>query len=138
MDVSFAVLADYSNVSTEGKLNIMGIFDHIWAKSFPSIHPYAQLIMRFECGPAEFGTQKDIKIVILDEDGAQISSLDGKINIDAEQKRPHVKVDHSLRIQNMRFESPGQYAISILVSGEEKISIPLTIEQLPAESKGDV
>ena len=107
MNVSFAVLADYSNVSTEGKLNIMGIFEHIWAKSFPAVHPSAQLIMRFECGPAEFGTQKDIKIVVLDEDGAQISSMDGKINIGAEQERPHLRVDHRLQMQNMRFESPG-------------------------------
>ena len=135
MDVELAVLADYSNVSKEGKLNIMGIFDRIWAKSFPAVHPSAQLIMRFECGGAEYGTQKDIKIVTVNEDGKQISSLDGELDIASEQNQPRLKIDHSLTLMNMRFESPGQYAISILVSGEEKASIPLSVVELSAESK---
>ena len=131
MDVTLAVLADYSNVSREGKLNIMGIFDRIWAKSFPAVHPVAQLIMRFECGPAEFGTEKEIKIVVLDADGGQVASVNGKISIGAEQKDPRLKMDHSLPLRNMRFEAPGRYAISILVSGEEKTSIPLTVAEIP-------
>ena len=135
MDVSLVVLADYSNVSQEGKLNIMGIFGRISAKSFPYVHPSAQLIMRFECGAAEYGTQKDIKIVTVNEDGKQISSLDGKLGIASEQNQPRLKIDQSLTLRNMRFESPGQYAISILVSGEEKASIPLSVVQRSAESK---
>ena len=135
MDVTLAVLADASNVSREGKLNILGIFDRIWTKDFPAVHPVAQLVMRFECGPAEFGTQKDIKIVVVDADGSQVASMDAKLSIGVEQKQPRLKMDLSLPIQNMRFESPGQYAISILVSGEEKASIPLAIAQRPSTSE---
>ena len=61
--------------------------------------------------------------------------MDAKLGIEVEQKQPRLKMDFSLAIQNMRFESPGQYAISILVSGEEKASIPLAVAQRPSTSE---
>ena len=48
MRVSLALLADYSNVSREGKLNILGIFDTIYAPRFPTTHAHLQLVVRFE------------------------------------------------------------------------------------------
>ena len=50
MHVKVALLADYSNVSREGKLNILGIFDTIYAPTFPTTHPHMQLVIRFEGG----------------------------------------------------------------------------------------
>jgi hypothetical protein len=35
MDISLALIAEYANVTNTGKLNLMGIFDHLGAASFP-------------------------------------------------------------------------------------------------------
>jgi len=52
MEVVLAVLADYANVSQEGKLNIMGIFDIISSEKFPTFHPEMKLVVQFEASIA--------------------------------------------------------------------------------------
>lgn len=39
MNVEIAALADYANIAQGDKLNISGIFNAIWVKDFPAIHP---------------------------------------------------------------------------------------------------
>jgi uncharacterized protein DUF6941 len=39
MDVQVAVLADYANVAAGDKLNVMGIFDTVFAPTLPTVHP---------------------------------------------------------------------------------------------------
>ena len=48
MQVKLAVVADYANVSSEGKLNILGIFDRINVSDLPAAHPQMHLILRLE------------------------------------------------------------------------------------------
>jgi hypothetical protein len=56
MQVSFALFADAANLSQEGKLNVLGVFDAVHAASFPSIHPRATLVVRLKGSPADAGT----------------------------------------------------------------------------------
>ena len=51
MELTLALLADYANISREGKLNIMGIFEQIFALSFPAVHAQLQLVLRLESSP---------------------------------------------------------------------------------------
>src|SRR3982074_678567 len=39
MHISFAVFADAANLSQEGKLNILGVFDAVQVAGLPTIHP---------------------------------------------------------------------------------------------------
>ena len=50
-----AVLADEANVSQEGKLNLMGIFDRIAAAEFPVVHPKMVFAFRVEADFADSG-----------------------------------------------------------------------------------
>ena len=34
--LEFAVLADYALVDQQGKLSVLGIFQHVWVASFPA------------------------------------------------------------------------------------------------------
>ncbi|MGB3906069.1 MAG: hypothetical protein WBB22_14235, partial [Anaerolineae bacterium] len=70
MKMTLALLADYANVSQEGKLNIMGIFDRIFTRAFPTAHPEMRLVMRFEFGAAELGRERRLEVKTLDADGA--------------------------------------------------------------------
>jgi len=46
MHISFAVFADAANLSQEGKLNILGVFDAVQVSAFPSVHPRTHLVVR--------------------------------------------------------------------------------------------
>lgn len=72
MKVRFAVLADYSNITQEGKPNIMGIFDIIHASEFPARHSEMQLVIRFEADISERGQQKELQVRLIDGRGEKI------------------------------------------------------------------
>ena len=50
MHVTFALFADAANLSQEGKLNILGVFDALQVGSLPAVHPRATLVLRFKAG----------------------------------------------------------------------------------------
>jgi hypothetical protein len=133
MDVALALLADYANVSQEGKLNVMGVFDRIWSKSFPVVHTEMCLVFRLEAGPAERGTDKVVEVKLLDADGKVLQHLKGQFTVPAETAGPIIHIPQILRFMAVRFEKPGDYAFHILVGGDEKRRVPFFVEQLPAE-----
>ena len=48
MHVSFALFADAANISQEGKLNILGVFDALQVAAVPAVHPRATLVVRLK------------------------------------------------------------------------------------------
>ena len=56
MNVSFALFCDAANLSQEGKLNILGVFDAVQVGTVPTIHPRAHLVVRFKGRRADIGT----------------------------------------------------------------------------------
>ncbi|HEY0930121.1 MAG TPA: hypothetical protein VGE27_09405 [Gemmatimonas sp.] len=58
MNVTFALFADAANISQEGKLNILGIFDSVHVGQFPSLHPRGTLVLRLKASPADQGTHQ--------------------------------------------------------------------------------
>jgi hypothetical protein len=55
MHVSFALFADAANISQEGKLNILGVFDALQVATVPAVHPRATLIVRLKALPDDIG-----------------------------------------------------------------------------------
>ena len=47
------LVADYANLSIDRKLNIMGIFNQIFATNFPAIHPSMHLVIEVGMEPDE-------------------------------------------------------------------------------------
>jgi hypothetical protein len=129
--VYLALLADYANVSREGKLNILGIFDTIYAPSFPTTHPHMQLVIRFEAAAAEAGSTRQVEVQLQDPDGDLLFRLPGAMTIQRGEPGEAVRADHILALNNVNFAEPGRYAFRVLVDGEVAADVPLRIEALP-------
>jgi len=130
MEVKLAVLADYSNISREGKLNLLGIFDIIRARSFPAVHPNMQLVVTFEAPPSEAGTNKNVQVRLMDADGKQILEVGTHLKLPQPAHGEVIKSNHILNLNNVAFENPGDYAFCILINGEEKRSVPLKLVKI--------
>ena len=129
MKVTLAVLADAANITREGKLNIMGIFDSIQVQQFPVTHPQMQLVMRFEADISEAGKKKKVEVQLMDDDGKRLFVLGGEFTFGPGRPGDAIGSNHILTINMMKFERPGDYEFKILINDELKAEIPLKVLQ---------
>jgi len=130
MEVKLAVLADYSNISREGKLNILGIFSAIRSRNFPAVHPTMQLVMRLEAPYSELNTEKNLQVKLLDADGRALFEVGSRFMFTSGSPGEPLKSDQILTLNNLQFGRPGDYVFCILIGGEEKARVPLKLTQI--------
>lgn len=140
MEVKLALLADYANISQSGKLNIMGIFQEVHPPQLPFHLPQMYLVVSFEAGPAEFGSEKDIRFALLDSDGNEMLALTGQATV-PRPDRPGSRayINEVIGLNGIMFERPGDYGFSILVQGETRGTVELHINEpieLDEQTKG--
>ena len=114
MEVDLALLADAATIDGSGKLNILGIFDRLTTKSFPTRHPRLSLVLRFSAGVQEVG-KHEIEILLKAPDGKQLVRIDGEMNL---APGPTIAggaaiVPHVLNMDGLIFPSPGRYAFDV-------------------------
>ena len=135
MKVRFAVLADYSNVTLEGKPNIMGVFDIIHASAFPVKHSEMQLFMRFEADISERGQQKAVQVRLINARGENILELNGQISVSQAEPGDFLFYNHVLILRDLVFPAAGDYQFDIYVDGPV-YTVPLKVVDAPGGHKG--
>src|SRR5690606_8686643 len=68
LKITMAAIADYASVSIGDKLNVMGVFDTIFAEKFPATHPLLFLAVRIHYEYADADTAFDVAMHLEDED----------------------------------------------------------------------
>jgi len=138
MRVVFGLIADSAEISEHGKLNIMGVFSSIRASAFPAVHPKMCLVIRFEVLSVEFGVEKDLRIALVGPSGKEAVAVEGKfkVNLDDPSATIPLMVEHDQIIQwnDVTFPEAGGYAFHVLVQGDPKGSVPLTLLKMDAPS----
>lgn len=135
MEVRMAFLADAANVTDSGKLNVLGIFNRVFSDTFPYQHPHMQCVVRFEASAAEFGKTKEIEISLVNSDGKMVGTMKGKAQVPKPEAGSRASVELILGLNNVPFESPGDYEFSVLVGGEQKWSIPVEAVERKVEEE---
>jgi hypothetical protein len=132
MNIPLALLADAANVSSDGKLNILGTFDVIYVARFPAIHPQMQLVFTIEANPAEAGVKRTLEIKLMAEDGQQLVSLAGELALEMKGPMPSgemLRSSHIVGLQNVSFKKPGSYQFAILVNADVKATVGLKVQE---------
>lgn len=80
MHVSFALFADAANISQEGKLNVLGVFDALQVATVPAVHPRATMIVRIKALPDDAGRHM-LAFAWLSPDGEEIWSSSGELEV---------------------------------------------------------
>jgi hypothetical protein len=78
--LSFAVFADAANISQEGKLNILGVFDALQIGVLPAVHPRATLVVRLKAGEGDEGLHT-LSFGWVSPKGEEIWSSSGEIEV---------------------------------------------------------
>ncbi len=126
--IPLALIADYANISREGKLNILGIFGQILATAVPAIHSQMQLIFSIEADRGESNKDHTLKIELIDADNIQTPmKIEGKVKFGSPPVGEDVRFNQIIQLNNLQFNKFGAYSFKILVDGEVKTSIPLKV-----------
>lgn len=80
MHVSFALFADAANISQEGKLNILGVFDAVQVAVLPTMHPRATLVVRLKATRDDVGTHA-LGLAWVNPRGAELWTSNGEVNV---------------------------------------------------------
>ena len=124
MNVPLAFLADAANISQEGKLNVLGVFDNITAASFPTVHPAMALVFGITASAAEHGHSRTCQIRLRNADGGQLLDIEGDLEVGqpGNMAAPN-SIYIPFRLPPITFPRAGDYAFHILIGGDEKANV---------------
>ncbi len=117
MRLSFALFADAANLSQEGKLNILGVFDAVQVATLPAVHPRAHLVVRLKGGREDIGSHS-VTLQWRNPGGAELWSSDGQLEIGT----PPMGVSEMdlplIAAVDLPLDAPGAYTMRISLDGE--------------------
>ncbi len=134
MHLDFAVLADYALIDQQGKLSIIGIFQHVWVTAFPTVNARTHLVLRVRGRRTEIGTHS-IRIKFTDGDGQELMGGEGTVQFGEPVAGVTELEAGAVLVFDIPLPRPGQYAFEISLDGTPGARVPLTAAQV---DKGQV
>lgn len=131
MHLELAVLADAINTTGAGKLNILGEFNQISAKSLPAIHRSLMAVVRVAGGPEDVG-QHHVLVSYVTPNGPPRPILDSNFDLaSAGSSGVLSRTALILTVETLLLESPGAHRFDVTVDGRLLGSIPLHVADKP-------
>ena len=126
MQISFALFADAANLSQEGKLNILGVFDAIQVGGIPTVHPRAHLVVRLKGGREDVGNHR-VTLRWLNPGGTELWSTTGELNIGPPPSGV-TELDLPLIASiDLPIDAAGEYSLQIALDEQFRSQIPLQV-----------
>lgn len=137
MRVSFALFADAANLSMEGKLNVLGVFDALQVGALPTVHPRAHVVVRLEGGPGDVGSHV-LTLRWLNPQGNELWTSSGELNVAAPP--PGVTdLDFPLiAAVDLPLDSVGTYHMALGIDGAAHGDVKLHVRGEPVGMGGMV
>ncbi len=128
MEIEAFLLCDAATQG-QGKLNVLGAFDSIFAKKMPVILPSCSITTRIRFEKIEDGDHP-VKIHIINQDGKNIGpKLEGRVSVKTGPRSDSTMSNLILNIQGLKFEQYGIYRIDLAIDGNIKASLPLRVAE---------
>lgn len=116
-------LCDDVRQEVGGKFSLMGLFEAIFAASFPAVHPRFAVVNEWRGGKGEFAA---VTRLLTPDRGTVIAESSAKITLFSETQR---HLDITVRF-NTSFAMPGTYWVEMLLDGERAGLVPLQVQQV--------
>lgn len=109
MNLVTFLLTDYANMTGDNKLNVMGVFNSIYAASFPARHPTMYLVVKLSPEIGELDQEKDLVIKFEDLDSNEIWSASIPVNIQRDEHGIRSERGLILQINDFVFPRNGEF-----------------------------
>ena len=126
MHISFAVFADGANLSQEGKLNVLGVFDALAVGGFPAVHPRTHFVVRLK-GTAEDTGAHRLSFTWVNPAGEILWSSDGELNVTPGQN-PAFEMDLPIiAVIDLPLNQAGAYSMQVALDGDLTAEVHLHV-----------
>jgi hypothetical protein len=126
MHISFAVFADGANLSQEGKLNVLGVFDALAVAGFPTVHPRTHFVVRLK-GSAEDAGDHRLGFSWVNPNSEALWSSDGDLNV-APGPNPAFEMDVPIiAVIDLPLNLPGIYSMQVTLDGNLTAEVRLHV-----------
>ena len=117
MHISFAVFADAANLSQEGKLNILGVFDAVQVAGLPTIHPRTHFVVRLKADGDDTGPHK-LTFRWLSPYEEELWSSSGEMSV-TQAANPVLELDLPIiAVVDLPLNVAGQYTMQVTLDGQ--------------------
>ncbi len=137
MKIPMAFVADEANVSQEGKLNALGVFDRIIGASFPMIHPRMVFVFRVEARYGDGGKRVPVHVRLMNDDGDSIFEVGGEIMAPDVAPGDFATAHQVFALNGIEFRSPGMYKFVVRLGDLPPHETPLAVVQGPWTGGGN-
>lgn len=133
MNVLYSVLCESADSRPDGRVDVGGIFHHLFAPGFPAQQDRMVLLVVLEWAPEEAG-RRSFRIDLLDPAQSPVATITGHSDVSqhvAGQPLPQTRL--VMPMDNVVFPMPGRYQFSVEVAGERTGLCPVYLMVNPEE-----
>lgn len=127
MKADFALIAEAASAPPDGKLYVIGgAVRRVASPSYPTVLPSLSLVVSLSVPPAECGVEHELRLSFLDPDGVQLMApppFKVKADPNPDSKRLPAFINIVAMIGGLPVPKPGDYAFSLVWSGQEIASV---------------
>ncbi|MGA2801582.1 MAG: hypothetical protein ABSE97_04325 [Verrucomicrobiota bacterium] len=130
MNVQVAVLCDAAT-DDNGKMNLLGAFDTIYAQQLPAVHPQCAVALRVTFAADDEG-QRKLKLNFINADGHPIMpSMEVPVAVTLPDDAHFLTRNFIVNIQQLKFAEAGLYSVDVRLDDKSQASIPLLVKNIP-------
>jgi len=130
MNIQVAVLCDAAT-EDNGKLNLLGSFDTIFAPQLPAVHPQCAVALRVTFMSGDEGEHK-LKLNFFNADGhAIMPPIEIPVSVVLPDDVHFLTRNFIVNIQQLKFAEEGLYSVDVRLDEVSQAGIPLSVKHMP-------
>ena len=131
MQVAFAIFADAANLSQEGKLNVLGVFDALQVGSLPAVHPRAHLVVHLKGSTSDVG-RHTVTLRWINPAGSELWTSTGELNV-GQPPAGVTEMDLPLIAQiDLPIDETGSYHMTVSLDERKSVDVPVQVRTVAA------
>jgi hypothetical protein len=124
--VTLAAIADGASVGVGDKLNVQGVFDTIFADTFPAVHARMVVVVRLQLEPADDSRDYTVRVRLVDDAGRRIFEQTTRTHIGHIPHGAAPATNLIYQLTNTTFHGPGRYRF-LIEAGSSHLDLPLRV-----------
>jgi hypothetical protein len=129
-EIEYAFLADAADARPGQKFAVIGGgVTRLGGSAFPLRHPHLALVIGLAVTAEELGQEQELRFAVVTPSGDTMASAQANVVAGGQPAGHDSVLTFALDLWNLAFPIAGEYEVRIFVSGEERKSLPLTVEE---------